>query len=222
MRPIFSPGDVVLFQGDNLAISQPIKAFPEDSAISPTERDSMEYAMDFSHIAASLFGATYPELDVIFENRSLAGNSTYDLLGRWQEDCVDLHPDWISILVGIHDTRCRFDNDMFITAQEFEANYRRILEQVRLHTKASLILCEPFLLPISKSQNTWREDLDEKIHAIRSLAREYGAIYVPFDGIFAQAACRQEPRYWAADGIHPTLAGQGLMAKAWLDAVITH
>ena len=28
-----------------------------------------------------------------------------------------------------------------------------------------------------------------------------------------------EPAYWAADGVHPTLAGHGLMAKTWLDIV---
>lgn len=216
MRPIFSPGDVVLFQGDNLGLSHLSNVNLDDSDINQGQCN-----MDFSHIAAGLFGATYPELDIIFENRSISGNTTYDLLSRWQADCVDLHPDWISILVGIHDTRCGFEDDMFITAKEFETNYRAILEQVRLQTKASLILCEPFLLPVANGQNAWREDLDGKIHAIRSLAREYGAIYVPFDGTFAQASCRQEPEYWATDGLHPTLAGQGLMAKAWLDAIMT-
>ena len=54
---------------------------------------------------------------------------------------------------------------------------------------------------------------------MRELAREFGAYYVPFDGLFAQATARTSPEYWAGDGVHPTLAGHALMARAWLQTV---
>jgi lysophospholipase L1-like esterase len=53
---------------------------------------------------------------------------------------------------------------------------------------------------------------------VRQLAREFRAIYVPFDGVFAAAACRREPAFWAPDGVHPSPAGHALMAEAWLRA----
>ena len=81
------------------------------------------------------------------------------------------------------------------------------------------MICEPFLLPIPADRAAWRQDLDPRIAAVRRVAMDYGATYVPLDGIFAAAACRREMEYWAPDGVHPTAAGHGLIAQAWLKAV---
>jgi acyl-CoA thioesterase I len=62
-------------------------------------------------------------------------------------------------------------------------------------------------------------DLDPRIHVVRQLALEYNAVLVPLDGIFAQAAARREPAFWAGDGVHPSAAGHALMAQSWLRAV---
>ena len=219
MSTIFSPGDVVLFQGDSLADGSLADGGLADGGLAGGGLAGGGLAGGFPSIAGSLFAACHPEMDVVFLNRCVPGSTTGDLMDRWQEDCLDLHPDWISILIGVYDTRCCLDEGFPISSQEFAANYRGILEQVRVHTKASLILCEPFLIPSMEERMLWRSDLDEKINAVRALAREYGAIYIPFDGLFAQASCRREPGYWSGDGVHPSLAGHGLMAKAWLDAV---
>jgi acyl-CoA thioesterase-1 len=82
-----------------------------------------------------------------------------------------------------------------------------------------LIICEPFVLPVPDDRLTWREDLDPKTAVVRCLAREFQAVLVPLDGIFAQAATRREPGFWAPDGVHPSVAGEALMAQAWLRAV---
>jgi acyl-CoA thioesterase-1 len=44
-------------------------------------------------------------------------------------------------------------------------------------------------------------------------------VLIPLDGIFAQAAKRRDPSFWAADGVHPTPAGHALIAQAWLRAL---
>ncbi|MBN1933543.1 MAG: GDSL family lipase, partial [Anaerolineae bacterium] len=92
--------------------------------------------------------------------------------------------------------------------------------QVRDQLGARLVICEPFLLPVPDDRRAWRVDLDPKIAVARDLAREFGAIYVPLDGILAQASTRRAPAFWAADGVHPTPAGHALIAQAWLKAVV--
>jgi acyl-CoA thioesterase-1 len=82
-----------------------------------------------------------------------------------------------------------------------------------------LILCEPFVLPTSEDRVAWREDLDPKIAVVRRLAREFSAILVPLDDIFAQAATQREPAFWASDGVHPTFEGHALIAQSWLRAL---
>ncbi|HET9111251.1 MAG TPA: GDSL family lipase, partial [Ktedonobacterales bacterium] len=58
-----------------------------------------------------------------------------------------------------------------------------------------------------------------KIQIVRRLAREFGALLTPLDGLFAQAATRREPAFWADDGVHPTPAGHALIAQVWLRTV---
>lgn len=157
-------------------------------------------------------------ISLIF-NRGLGGNTVKDLRNRWQEDCIDLNPTWVSILIGANDCWRRYDSNTPVSPEKFEKDYRYILTETKEKLKAHIILCEPFLLPVDQEKIRWREDLDPKIHIVRSLAREFNAVYVPFDGILAQASTRREPRFWSADGVHPLAPSHALMAKAWMDAV---
>ena len=142
-----------------------------------------------------------------------------DLKARWKEDCLDIEPDWVSILIGINDCWRRYDRNDPTSVEDFENGYRDILTRTANETNARLILCEPFVLPVPEDRKAWREDLDPKIHVVRQLAREFNAIYIPLDGIFAAASVKREPAFWAADGVHPTSAGHALIAMEWLKAI---
>lgn len=202
----FKAGQTILFQGDSI------------TDCGRSREDLNDLGRGYARIVASLLGARYPEANLKFINRGISGNRVKDLAGRWKEDCLDLKPDWLSILIGVNDCWRAFDNNDVTSAEAFEEKYREILDAVKGKVQ-QLVLCEPFLLPTPDDRKAWRADLDPKIHVVRELAREYQAIFVPFDGVFAQAACRQEMTYWAHDGVHPSPAGHGLMAKAWLQAV---
>ncbi len=207
MHPLFHTGDIVLFQGDSITDAG---RYRED----PTHM-GYGYAMQ----AASWFHARYPEMDVRFLNHGISGNRAVDLVARWQEDCLELRPSWVSLLIGINDTWRRYDSNEPTSTRDFEDAYHQLLERTVTTLNARLILCEPFVLPVPVDREGWREDLDPKIAVVRKLARAYNALYVPFDGVFAQAATRREPAFWAEDGVHPTNAGHALMAQTWLRTV---
>jgi len=42
---------------------------------------------------------------------------------------------------------------------------------------------------------------------------------VPFQDAFDEAIELADPTYWAADGVHPSMAGAQLMANTWLDSI---
>jgi lysophospholipase L1-like esterase len=170
-------------------------------------------------LAAAWFSAACPEKRVRFLNRGIAGNRACDLRARWQRDCLDLRPAWVSVMIGINDTWRRYDSGDPTPVKAFERDYRAVLTAVHDRLGVRLILCEPFLLPVPEDRITWREDLDPKIAVVRRLAQEFEAIYVPLDGLFAAAATRREPAFWLPDGVHPTPAGHALIAQAWLRAV---
>ncbi|NMB96588.1 MAG: SGNH/GDSL hydrolase family protein [Clostridiaceae bacterium] len=207
MSNLIRNNSIVLFQGDSIT----------DAGRSRTNDNEMGHG--YPNMIAAVFSAKYPEKNVKFINRGISGNRVKDLQARWKEDCLDIKPDWVSILIGINDCWRRYDSNDPTTAEDFEKGYRDILTRTVRETNAHLILCEPFVLPVPEDRKTWREDLDPKIQVVRQLAREFNAIYIPFDGIFAAASTKREPAFWAADGVHPTSAGHALIALEWLKAV---
>lgn len=171
-------------------------------------------------LVSSRLAAKFPDLELSFSNKGSSGDRIQDLAARWGRDAVALRPTIISILAGVNDTWRRFDSGEETPATEFEAAFRRILDATRRETSAALVLCEPFVLPCGLVTDAWRDDLDPKIAVVRGLAREFGAVLVPLDDIFASAVANAPRGYWAEDGVHPTYAGHGLIAQAWLKHVL--
>jgi lysophospholipase L1-like esterase len=207
LYPLIENNAVVLFQGDSIT----------DAGRS--RLNDIDLGRGYAAMAAAWFSALYPEKHVRFLNRGISGNRAVDLRGRWQHDCLDLQPTWVSILIGINDTWRRFDSNDPKTTESYERDFNHICSQVRDRLNARLIIMEPFLLPTPRDRIAWRQDLDPKIAVARKLSREYDALFVPLDGIFAEAATKQAMEFWLPDGVHPTTVGHALIAQAWLKCV---
>nr|WP_237690676.1 SGNH/GDSL hydrolase family protein [Paenibacillus caui] len=198
---------VVLFQGDSV------------TDCGRNYEDPRSLGTGYAFAAAAEFGRKYPDKNVTFINKGISGNRVAELEQRWQRDCLDIAPDYVSILIGINNTWRRYDsNDPTSTEQYYECYRRLILNTLKLDIKG-LILLEPFVVPVNEEQKGWYEDLNPKILAVRELAREFKTLYVPLDGLFSSASTQTGSAYWAQDGVHPTPAGHGLIADAWLKAV---
>lgn len=200
--------DRILFQGDSITDCDRNRELSDN------------LGRGYALMASGLLAALHPELAPTCLNRGISGNRTGDLLDRWDEDCLGLKPDVLSLLVGINDVWRRYDRNLPTPVETFAENYRTLLSRTReALPDVRLVLLEPFVLPVPEDRRQWREDLDPKIAVVRELAAAYDAVYVPLDGIFAAAAARQPPAYWAGDGVHPSPAGHGLIAHSWLEAV---
>lgn len=200
-------GNLILFQGDSITDA------------GRNREDPASLGSGYAMMIAAQLQAHQPEMRLRFLNRGIGGNRVADLLKRWKDDTTDLKPDILSILIGINDCWRRYDSNDPTSLEKFESGYRELLMKTTERLpNIQLVLCEPFLLHVNPGQDRWREDLDPKIQAVRRLALEFGAVLVPFDGMFAQAATRREPAFWAEDGVHPSTAAHALMADAWLDA----
>lgn len=64
----------------------------------------------------------------------------------------------------------------------------------------------------------WREHLALRQRIVHEIATEFGAIFIPLQALFDEAARLAPPEFWTFDGIHATHAGFQLIADAWLDA----
>jgi len=150
----------ILFQGDSVTDVGRIR----------NEEDNL--GSGYPMMVASWFAAKYPEMNVHFLNRGNSGESIKHLEIRWKEDCLDLKPTMVSILIGINDCWRKFDRNEPTTPAQFECSYRNLLDKIKKQGIKKIIMLEPFVLPITQDRKAWREDLDPKIHVIRELARE--------------------------------------------------
>jgi lysophospholipase L1-like esterase len=203
---LLQPHDHVLFYGDSIT----------DAGRNSGANGGL--GTGYAALCAAQLLARYPEWNLKFTNKGISGNRVYDLEARLQEDVLDLQPNLVSILIGINDTWRRYDSGTLSPIDEFQESYRRILSAIT-GSGTRLVICEPFLLPIPEDRKNWREDLDPRITACRDLAREFGALYLPLDGLFAAASTRASLDYWLPDGVHPSLAGHALIADEWIKAV---
>jgi lysophospholipase L1-like esterase len=170
-------------------------------------------------LIAGHFTADHPNDGVEFLNRGNSGNRVPDLLARWEDDCLKLEPDVVSIMIGINDTWRRFDKNDPTSTADYERDYREILRRTQESLAAQLVLIEPYLIPVRADQHEWRADLDPRIGVVRRLAAEFGALLVAADGAMASAAAASGPEIWCADGVHATPAGHTLLAREWLATV---
>ena len=156
-------------------------------------------------------------------NRGIAADRVTNLQQRWRVDTLDLKPNVLSVLIGVNDTWHGTGSGMpenGVPLERYEQVYRQILIEAKDHLPSlKLVLCEPFVLPCGAVTDRWFPEFTERREIVKKLAVEFGAVFAPFQSAFDEAQHRAAPEAWAADGVHPTLAGHMLLAKTWFAAV---
>lgn len=184
------------------------------------------YGHGYVYLCAAELMAEHPERQYVFHNRGISGNTIVDMASRWQQDCLDLHPDVLTIMVGINDI-CYYQaaNDSVraaLSPQAYERNFRHLLDaSLQQNPDLQIILMTPFIAQVGKYQQDWESWLaltQTYADVVKSLAQEYHATLIDtqaiFDDIFASYP-DVPMSYWVWDGIHPTAAGHFLLSKAW-------
>jgi lysophospholipase L1-like esterase len=151
-------------------------------------------------------------------NRGISGNKIPDLQKRWDRDVIDLHPDVLSIKIGINDVWHSFaPGREGVTIDRFTAGYRDVLSRTRAALPdCALILCEPSVIwPPVHARGS--ELLQPYIAAVHAMADEFSAeCIVPLHRAFLDAAAARPDVAWTTDGVHPTSLGHTLIARTWL------
>lgn len=210
----FSEGDVVLLQGDSITDAGRDKK--NELANNPWSF-GVGYA---NHIGSWLLEAM-PEKHLSIYNRGISGNKVYQLADRWDKDCLDLKPNVLSILIGVNDY-WHFRNGKYDgTPEIYENDFRNLLNRTMdALPELKLMICQPFILTgTSAVDESWVEPFSAYQAAAKKISDEFGAIWVPFQNVFDQAVEVADPTYWAADGVHPSMAGAQLMANTWLEVL---
>lgn len=210
----FAEKDVVLFQGDSITDAGRDKRLELPNYI-------RSFGAGYAFIAASELLHKLAAMGLVIYNRGISGNKVYQLAERWQKDCLNLKPDVLSILIGVNDYWHKRNGNYDGTPEIYEKDYRALLDRtLEVLPDVKLILCEPFILPGTRSvDDSWLEPFSRYQEIAARIAEDYEATWVPYQKIFTEAATVAPPVFWTEDGVHPSMAGCQLMAEAWLQSV---
>lgn len=200
----------ILFQGDSITDCGRSRETQENA------NNNHALGAGYASKLAGALLADYPGHNLRVFNRGCSGDRVVNLYARWKADCVNLKPDWISILIGVNDTWHEFGSNNGVEVDRYEQVYRMLLDYTRQKLpNVGLVLCEPFVLPCGVVANEWLADVEARQRIVSRLAGEFNAVLVPFQKMFNDALKEAPCDYWAGDGVHPTPAGHARMAQFW-------
>ena len=205
---------VILFQGDSITDSGRNK---EDTGFNTARNLGSGYPM----LAGAALLNKYEALNLKVYNKGISGNKVYQLAERWDQDCLDLKPDVLSILIGVNDIWHKLNGTYNGTIEIYRNDYTALLERtMKALPNVKLIICEPFAVNRVKAvDDKWYPEFYDYQKSAREIAKQFRATFIPFQSVFDEAQKRAPGSYWTGDGVHPTLAGAQLMAKAWMKAL---
>lgn len=149
-------------------------------------------------------------------NRGISGNKVPDLAARWEEDCIGLKPDVLSILIGVNDIWHKINGRYDGTVETYEVGLKALLEEtMEKLPNVRIAICEPFVLRCGAVGDNWFPEFTERLEAARRVTSQLSLEKVAYQEMFDEAVKVAPPQYWAHDGVHPTLAGHALMAETW-------
>lgn len=215
-RPVeLGPGAVILFQGDSITDAHRDRA----TADQPNEPSAL--GNGYAALAAAELIADGGAAPPLVYNRGISGHKVFQLAARWDEDCIALAPDLVSILIGVNDIWHTRSGKYDGTVERYERDYDALLARTRdALPDATLVVCEPFVLRCGVIDDSWFPEFDAYRAAARRVAEAHGALFVPFQSAFDAATTQEHPpEHWAKDGVHPSAEGAALMARTWLDVV---
>lgn len=208
-----APGTTLLFQGDSITDAGRDRG-------RAGANDIRALGTGYPLLLAAELRDLYAERDLQVFNRGISGNTVPDLQARWQTDTVALNPAILSILIGVNDIWHVRDKPHEGAAARYESGYAELLKATRAALPAvRLVVLEPFVLRVGAVSDAWFPEFDDFRAAAKRVAKGVSATFVPLHDMLQALARKSSPAYWAADGVHPTLAGHQAIARQWVKVV---
>jgi lysophospholipase L1-like esterase len=197
----------ILFQGDSVTDAGRDRSDPHDMG------------NGYPRYASAMIQDSFPDTELEFVNLGIGGNRTEHLVERLETDFIEIQPDIISIMIGVNDVWHHYSHGIETSDEQFEKNYRAVLDAIKTRTSARILMIQPFLLEtVDPAKQAYTEELARKQAIVKKLADEYADAYLPLDEIL-HSETEEEPAYYAADGVHPTPDGACFIGEAYLGAI---
>ena len=207
---IFSDFDRVVFAGDS------VTDMGSERPVGEGLFDNL--GRSYVRVIENMLMAWYPKLNIRITNSGISGNTSKDLLERFDRDVVELNPQWVSICIGINDVWRQFDvpacRDYAVSVEEYEKNLETMILKIKGKVKG-IFICTPYYIEPNKS-DLMRNRMDEYTKVCKHLSQKYNCELVDFQGMYDEFCKYKHSSIIAWDRVHPNQMGATLMAKEFL------
>ena len=207
---IFSNMDRIVFAGDSVTDMGSVNPVGEGL------HDNLGHG--YVRMVDNLLASCYPEVILRVTNSGISGNTSRDLLARFDRDVVALKPDWVSICIGINDVWRQFDMpampDRQVSPEEYRDNVEKMILKVKDQVKGVFLL-SPYIMEPNR-EDFMRSRMDTYVEICRELAQKHGCVFIDLQKLFADYCSIRHSCFIAWDRIHPNEIGAMLIAREFL------
>ena len=199
---LFKDGDTIVFAGDSTT---------DADKLSTGDRLGMGYV----RLLNGMLNAFCPEVRSRVVNAGVSGNTSADLLTRWEQDVTAEKPDLVFCLIGINDVWRHFDcfdpSRRQISAEEYERNLEAICERAK--GARELCLMTPFYMEGNRSDEM-RIMTEQYAAVMKGVAKRRGARFIDLQRDFDVYMQSRPGQSITWDRVHPGEIGSLLIARA--------
>jgi len=211
---IFKPNSTIVCVGDSITDCGRVRPLGEG-------RDAKMGTSYVAHVNA-LLRVNYPDLRLRMINMGVSGNTSTQLLERWDSDVLALKPDWVTVLIGINDVWRQFEipqiKHIHVYIDEYKENLQEMVRRTLPQTK-NIILMSPFFMELNKD-DPMRVMMDAYSAAMREVAEEFGIMFVDIQKGFDEYMSHGHHAMSIAwDRVHPDMTGHTIILRELLNAV---
>lgn len=207
---IFEHNDRIVFAGDSITDMDSVKPVGEGLF------DKLGFG--YVRMVENLLSSVYPEVYLRVTNSGISGNTSRDLLKRFNSDVVELNPDWVSICIGVNDVWRQFDTpahlDYQVMPDEYEKNVEEMILSIKDKVKGIFIMSPYYMEP---NKNDWmRARMDEYGAICKKLAKKHGCTFIDLQAMFDEYFKHRHSTFIAWDRVHPNQIGALAIAREFL------
>lgn len=207
---LFQDLDKIVFAGDSVTDHNSVKPVGDDGW------DSLGFG--YVRQVENMLVAWYPELNIRVVNSGISGNTSRDLLQRFERDVTSLNPQWVSICIGFNDVWRQFDSpnmpDRHVLPDEYKNNVEQMILQTKNIAKGVFVLSPYYVEPLK--QDAMRAKMDEYVAICKHLAQKHGCVFVDLQAMFDEFCKVQHSARVSWDRVHPNQMAATMIAKAFL------
>ena len=199
-----------LFQGDSVTDA------------GRNREDDYDLGFGYPRMVAEYFEKKYPA-QFSFVNTGTSGDTSACIYARMGTEILNIHPDYMSLLVGFNDISHLITNNDGIAPHRYEQLLCMLIEDV---TEAlpdiKIIMLEPYVLKGVSTEPNWTKlnpGVRNNASIAKRVAEKYGLPFVTLQDKF-DALCSEKPaEFWVQDGIHPPENGHRVIADELIKAI---